>query len=217
MNQKGFTIIPASVRTWFTEAIDRPIDFFINLNIHPNFFTILGLIASLIGAFFYASGSLRIGGVFILLGGICDTFDGKIARKTGSASSFGAVFDSSLDRYAEFFMFFGIGYYMIIHPDGLAKIMLAVVFMALLGSIMVSYVRARAEGAGIDCKVGIMQRADRIVLIAAGSLIHEYALFAVLWIVAIFANITAVHRMYHVWRSDRDAVDNENLDESLGV
>lgn len=209
MSKKGFTLLPRSLRDAFINAIDAPVDLIIKFNIHPNIFTILGLIASIIGAYFYYIEYLFWGGAGILIGGVCDTFDGKIARKTGSSSNFGAVFDSSLDRYAEFFMFLGIMGYMNRFEEPLYQITTVVAFLALNGSILVSYVRARAEGLGYECKVGVMQRAERIVLIGFSSLIHEYALIAAVWIVAIFANITAIQRLIHVWRTEREDLSKE--------
>ncbi len=217
MAKEGFTIIPPFLRGMWEKAIDYPIDLFIKLKIHPNFFTVLGLIFSAIGAFFYAVGSLRLGGGFIILGGICDTFDGKIARKRSIASKFGAIFDSSLDRYGEFLMFFGLLIYLQAFESSLYIATYYVTFFALIGSIMVSYVRARAEGAGIECKVGMMQRAERIVLIGLSSMIHVYALIFILWVVAIFANLTAIQRIHHVRKTEKAEVEDESLDETLGI
>ena len=215
MSKKGFTLLPTAIKDLFIKSIDTPVDFIIRFNVHPNFFTILGLIASAIGAVFYAMGNLIGGGAGILISGICDTFDGKIARKSGRSSKFGALFDSSLDRYAEFMMFLGIMAYLIKFNDPLYTVTTVVAFLALNGSILVSYVRARAEGLGYDCKVGMMQRAERIVLIGFSSMVHEYALIGAVWIVAIFANITAIQRMVHVWRTEREELQRKRLDESL--
>lgn len=217
MAKKAFTIIPPSLRNIWEKVIEIPVDLFIKLNIHPNFFTVLGLVFSVIGAYFYGVGSIRYGGLFIILGGICDTFDGKIARKRSMASKFGAIFDSSLDRYGEFFMFFGILVYLQQFDSTLYVATSFVTFLALIGSIMVSYVRARAEGAGMECKVGMMQRAERIVLIGVSSLLHVSALIVMLWIVAIFANITAIQRIHHVAKTEKAEVENESLDETLGI
>lgn len=203
MAKREYRLITPIIRNAFVKSIEKPVDFFIRWKVHPNFFTIFGLILSGIGAIFYGMGFLRWGGVSILLGGISDTFDGKIARTRGIASKFGAVLDSSLDRYAEFFMFFGIMAYLLKFDSLLYQLTVVVSFTALMGSVMVSYVRARAEGLGLTGNVGMMQRAERIVLIGLASLIHEYALVTVIWIVAFFANITAIQRIYHVWKSEK--------------
>jgi CDP-diacylglycerol--glycerol-3-phosphate 3-phosphatidyltransferase len=217
MGKKGRSFLPQFLKDGFINAIDRPIDLFIRLNIHPNFFTILGLLIAILAAIFYAMGDIRLGGAFVLLAGMSDTFDGKIARKQGIASKFGAVFDSSLDRYAEFLMFFGLGAYFLQRGDQVSIITAIVAFIALIGSVMVSYVRARAEGIGYECKVGVMQRAERIVFTGVSSLIHPIALMVVIWIIAILANVTAIQRMHYVWKTERAELAKENSDETLGI
>jgi CDP-diacylglycerol--glycerol-3-phosphate 3-phosphatidyltransferase len=195
MGKKNFTILPQFIQKGFLKGLDPIIERIVRIQVHPNHFTILGLIISLISAFFYAKHNIRLGGLFILLSGICDIIDGKVARKTGQSSKFGALFDSSLDRYAELFMFLGTAIYFVQQDHPITSIM---VFLALGGSMMVSYVRARSEGLGFDCKVGIMQRPERIVYIGVSSLIHPYLLELVIWMIAILSNFTAIQRMYHV-------------------
>jgi CDP-diacylglycerol--glycerol-3-phosphate 3-phosphatidyltransferase len=200
MNKKGFTVLPHSIQKWFINFLDPFIGLIVRFNVHPNHFTILGLFASIVGAIFYAKHDIRLGGLFILFGGLCDIIDGKVARKTGLSSNFGALFDSSLDRYAEVFMFLGTAIYFVQKDHPITSIM---VFLALGGSMMVSYVRARAEGLGYECKVGIMQRPERVVYVGFSSLIHPYLLEVVIWMIAILANFTAIQRMYHVWKLER--------------
>lgn len=195
MGKKSFTILPQFIQKGFLKGLDPFIEKIVRIQVHPNHFTILGLVISLISAVFYAKHNLRLGGLFILLSGICDIIDGKVARKTGQSSKFGALFDSSLDRYAELFMFLGTAIYFVQKDHPITSI---VVFLALGGSMMVSYVRARAEGLGFECKVGIMQRPERIVYIGVSSLIHPYLLELVIWMIAILSNFTAIQRMYHV-------------------
>jgi len=207
---KDFTVLPKSIQKWFLRIVDPIIEFVVHFNVHPNFFTVLGLIVSIIGAYFFAKHNLRIGAIYILLGGLCDIIDGKVARKTGLSSKFGALFDSSLDRYSEVFMFLGVAIHFVKMDYPTTSIM---VFLGLGGSMMVSYVRARAEGLGYACKVGIMQRPERIVYICAGALIHEYILMVVVWMIAILANFTALQRMYHVWNLERMEKEKQISDE----
>ena len=214
MEKKGFTVLPHSIQQWFIRFIDPFIELIVKLQVHPNHFTVLGLFISFIGALFYAKHDIRLGGVFILLGGLCDIIDGKVARKTGLSSNFGALLDSSLDRYAEVFMFLGTAIYFVQIDHALTSIM---VFLALGGSMMVSYVRARAEGLGYECKVGIMQRPERIVYVGVSSLIHSYLLELVIWMIAILANFTAVQRMYHVWRLEKTEKKVNLKEEELGA
>jgi CDP-diacylglycerol--glycerol-3-phosphate 3-phosphatidyltransferase len=211
MEKKGFTVLPQSIQKWFINIVDPFIEFIVRLNVHPNHFTILGLFISIIGAIFYAKHDIRLGGLFILLGGLCDIIDGKIARRMGLSTKFGALFDSSLDRYAEVFMFLGTVIYFVQKDHPFTSIM---VFLALGGSMMVSYVRARAEGLGYECKVGIMQRPERIVYIGFSSLIHPYILEVVIWMIAILANFTAIQRMYHVWQLEKAEKETQPEEDS---
>lgn len=203
MDKKGFNVLSPAIKDGFLRLIEPPVDFIVRLNVHPNFFTILGFILSIFGAYFYATLSMRYGGLFTLLGGICDIMDGKVARKSGLSSKFGALFDSTIDRYSEFAMFFGVGVFFLRSDLQFGELTTAVAFIALGGSMMVSYVRARAEGLGYDCKVGLMQRPERIVYIGISSLIHPMALTIVLYFVAVMANYTVYQRMNHVWASEK--------------
>lgn len=202
-NSKGFTVLPQGVKDWFVNLIEPPINLLVRNNINPNVFTVLGFLITCVGAYYYTIHSLVLAGVLILLGGICDIIDGKVARKSGRVTKFGALFDSTLDRYSELVMLFGVGSHFARGDDTLSTVTTIVTFLALGGSMMVSYVRARAEGLGFECKVGIMQRPERIVYIGFASIFHEYALMAVLWAIAILANFTAGQRMYHVWKLER--------------
>lgn len=212
--KKGFTVLPHSIQQWFINVIDPFIELIVRFNVHPNHFTILGLFVSFVGAIFYAKHDIRLGGLFILLGGLCDIIDGKVARRTGLSSKFGALFDSSLDRYAEVFMFLGTAVYFVQKAHPFTSIM---VFLALGGSMMVSYVRARAEGLDYECKVGIMQRPERIVYVGVSSLIHPYLLEVVIWMIGILANLTAVQRMYHVWNLEKAEKKEQKQEENTGV
>ena len=143
----------------------------------------------------------------MLLGGVFDMVDGKVARATNRVTKFGALYDSTLDRYSEVMIFFGLAYYFVtsrwhVADYNLALITAVAVSVAIGGSVMTSYVRARAEGLGLECKVGMMQRPDRVVFIAFGAIFHLYALVVTIFIVAIFSNITAVQRLYSVWKAD---------------
>ena len=144
-------------------------------------------------------GYIRLGGILILAGGFCDAIDGSIARNTGKASRFGALLDSAVDRYSEFIMYLGIGAYFISLEDYSSAV---VTFLALCGSFMVSYARARAESLDFQAKLGFMQRPERIVLIGLGALIHLTALKIAIWLVAILANYTAFQRVRFAYQQD---------------
>ena len=167
--------------------------------IHPNSLTLAGLVISCMAAAALIKGHLRTGGLLILLGGLCDSLDGNLARSTGKASRFGALFDSVIDRYAEFVVFLGIAAYFITMKNYL---ILGVTFLALCGSIMVSYSRARAESLGFEAKAGLMQRAERIVFLGFGALIHPVVFKLSLWLVAILANVTVLQRLRHASKQE---------------
>jgi CDP-diacylglycerol--glycerol-3-phosphate 3-phosphatidyltransferase len=141
----------------------------IKLNLSPNAITLIGLIITLLASYFYAKGSFRIAGLILLLAGLCDAVDGEVARKANKVSKFGAFFDSTIDRFEEFFVFGGIlFYYSMVRQDILLSI---VVYLILLGTIMTSYIRARAEGIGFSPTSGPMDRPGRYIYIVIFSII----------------------------------------------
>jgi len=168
--------------------------------VHPDLLTALGLIGNILAAVLFAVGRFRGAGGMMLLGGLCDVLDGEVARAGQRGSRFGALLDSTLDRYSEIFVAFGITVYFVRSGWVLTC---AVIFFLLAGSLMVSYVRARAEGLGEECKVGVMQRGERVVAIAVGALIGVRALVIVIWIIALLANFTVAERLWHVWRKTK--------------
>ena len=207
MNKK-IEFLPDWIRNWYINLISPATDFFIKHGVNPNFFTTIGLLVSILAAYVLAIGYLRLGGALLLLAGTFDILDGRVARATDRETKFGALYDSTLDRYSEVTIFFGLAYYfsqnelIILGMDWYTLAVLAV-SMALGGSIMTSYVRARAEGLGLECKVGIMQRAERLVYLGFGAVFHKYTLILALILIAILANVTAIQRLYHVWKSEK--------------
>jgi len=204
-------ILPDFLKNWYLNLIEPAINFFIRLEIHPNHFTTLGFLIQIVASYFLAVGNFVTGGFLIFASGTCDIIDGKVARARGHETKFGALYDSALDRYAEFIMFFGLGFYFIKNEYYLSSI---VAFLALGGSLMTSYIRARSEGLKIDCKVGIMQRPERIVYIAVAAILsgipmlQPYPLIIMLWVIAGTSNITAFQRLAHVYK-----VTNSGKDE----
>ena len=185
----------------------------IKIGITPNFITTTGFILNVVaaGMFVYAGiyggqNDLAIigwaGGV-ILFAGLFDMMDGRPARMGGMSSTFGALWDSTLDRYSELCTLFGICYYLLMH--GSWDWAGVVTFAAMVGSVMVSYVRARAEGLDIECKVGLMQRPERVVVTAVGALFcgvcaNLWVLVVPMIIIAVLANLTAFWRVAHCYR-----------------
>ena len=152
-------------------------------------------------------GSFLWAGVVLFIGGSCDVLDGHLARITDQKSVFGALLDSTLDRYAEIVVFIGIVTYYLYNapPDPLNEVWVIVAVTGLTGSLMVSYVRARAEGLGQECKVGLMQRPERVICLGVGALLGEMFLSVALVLIAVVSNLTAVLRLYHIWKQAQDA------------
>lgn len=173
-------------------AIARVLGF---LGFSPNGLTILGYLVHLPVMYVLATGRLQLGGVLVALAGLVDTLDGALARETGQDSQFGAFLDSVSDRYSEGTVLFGLFLWYL--GTG-ARLELALIFIALLGSVMVSYARARAEALGFECKVGLLTRLERVGVIVVGLVVQRVQLM--LWAMAIFTNVTAMQRIYHVWR-----------------
>jgi CDP-diacylglycerol--glycerol-3-phosphate 3-phosphatidyltransferase len=211
MDYSSRRLIPQSLQDSFVSVLAPLTTLFSKWGLSPNSFTVAGVIITSFGAAAFATGYVRLAGLLVLMGGLCDTIDGLIARTAGKASRFGALLDSSIDRYSEFTMFLGIAAYFI-HLEDYA--MAACALLALCGSFMVSYARARAESLGFEAKLGIMQRPERIVLIGLGALIHITALKLAVFLVALLANITALQRIRCAHKQDRDEFkDRDGLKE----
>ncbi len=175
------------------------------LGLTPNALTLIGLGLMCVIGVVIATGNFALGGVLIILAGIFDALDGSLARLTNRVTRFGAFLDSTTDRFAEGALFLGM-LYALVQRGTLIAVYL--IFFALLGSLMVSYARARAEGIGVQCREGMLTRFERIVLIVLGllatALWGETPLIIVLGFLAIFTNLTAVQRMWLVYRATRD-------------
>ena len=166
--------------------------------IHHNVLTFLGLVINIGAAALLATGQFRWAGAVMIGAGLFDMVDGRVARETNRVTRFGGFFDSVLDRYSDLALLVGllVWYGSINRP-------LYVVLTALVmtGSVMVSYTRARAENSIPTCKVGFMERPERVVLLIVGALFARMA--QVLWVIAILANLTVVHRMIFTWQEAR--------------
>ena len=183
----------------------------IRIGFTPNLVTTIGFVLNIAATMMllYAAGEMTgstsiVGwsGAVILFAGLFDMMDGRLARIGNMSSMFGALWDSTLDRYSELFTLFGIAMYLILNSWVTGGVL---TFLAMVGSVMVSYVRARAEGLGIECKVGLMQRPERVVLTSLGAILC--GIFDNLWflvvpivIIAILANITAFWRICHCYK-----------------
>ena len=182
-------------RVVFKGILDPIGAFFNRLGIFPNTMTLLGLAGNVVGAILIALGHLTVGGIIVLLMGLVDTLDGTMARLRGMPSEFGAFVDSVTDRYSELVIFGGLLYYYLQKGDWISVL---AIYMAASGAVLVSYVRARAASVGMDTKIGFLGRFERY-LVLAPTLILRVPMVGV-WIIAIFANITALQRILDVRR-----------------
>ena len=186
----------------------------IRVGITPNFITTTGFVLNVVAAGFFGYAAIYQpydlaligwGGGIVLFAGLFDMMDGRLARMGNMSSVFGALWDSTLDRYSELFTLFGICTYFLLNGW---EWMGVVTFLAMVGSVMVSYVRARAEGLDIECKVGLMQRPERVVLTALGAILCGVC-GDLLWlavpiaVIALLANITAFWRVRHCYKELR--------------
>jgi CDP-diacylglycerol--glycerol-3-phosphate 3-phosphatidyltransferase len=162
----------------------------------PNQLSLLGLSVSAVAALAFAADRPRWGGVLLALAGACDILDGALARASGQVSPFGAFLDSVLDRYSDLLVLAGL--IVLFGRSGRGGDVVATL-LALIGTVMVSYTRARAESIGVECKVGLMERGERLLVLIAGALAD--LMVPAVWVVAAGANATAVHRIFHTWRA----------------
>ena len=164
--------------------------------ITPSFLTVLGFLLSAVTGGVLTRGAFTLGGILVLVAGLFDALDGSVARVTGRTSTFGAFLDSTLDRFSEAVIYLGLLIYFANQPDGRLEVVL--IDVSIVASLMVSYTRARAEGLGIDCRVGLFTRMERLIVLLLGLLVGRVRV--ALWIVALGSLLTALQRVWHVWR-----------------
>ena len=186
------------LRVIFRGILEPTAAFFNRLGIHPNTMTLLGLLGAALGAFFVAQGRFSLGGLFILIGGPFDAIDGVMARLRGEPENFGAFVDSVTDRYSELFIYAALLWHYS-QAGNWAVSML--VFIAAGGSVLVSYIRAKAQTLGLDTKVGLLTRVERVLVIGP-SLLFNIPLVGV-GIVAVGSQFTALQRIIEVRRLSR--------------
>jgi CDP-diacylglycerol--glycerol-3-phosphate 3-phosphatidyltransferase len=162
---------------------------------NPNFFTILGFLATLIASFFILKEFWVLAGLAIILSGLFDLFDGVVARSLGKVTTFGGFLDSVLDRYSDLLPLLAF----LIHYMKKGSLDLVILTsLVSMGTALIPYVRARAEAINIPCNVGIMERAERIILLSAGTLFDWME--PILWALVILTHFTVVHRIFYVWK-----------------
>jgi len=177
---------------WLMNPIARAVA---RLGIAPNWLTVLGLVSNVAVAILIAQGRLRLGGGLTIVANLFDTLDGTLARISGQTSSFGAFLDSTLDRLSEAVIYLGL---LLHYAQQGRRTEVFLIYVTIVGSLMVSYARARAEGLGLQCKVGLLTRAERIGLLVIGLVAGIMPWM--LWPLAVLTNVTVAQRIAHVWR-----------------
>ena len=182
----------------------------------PNQVTVVGMVLTFVAASLAAFGQLRWAGVVLILAGTCDILDGALARSTNKSYTYGAFLDSTLDRYSEGAIYLGLAAYFVSMGGPLERWLVLATLAALAGSFLVSYVRARAQSLGFTCDSGIFARPERVVVTVIGLVFSGvwggYVLYAVVFLLAVLTNLTALQRIREVWlqgRAQRLAIERE--------
>lgn len=214
----------ADVQRGYLRVIAPVADWMVARRINPNSITTVGTLCSMTAGVIYATGHISIAGWVLGLTAIFDVLDGTVARRTGRSTVFGAFYDSTLDRVADGAVLGGLTVFFArneVHlsvPGWTATPMVGVLLMGIIGTFLTSYTRARADGLGIDAKVGILQRPERVVLLSApqaffGLALNGWVLIAICTLLSLTAWITAIQRIAFVYRVTRDMPD-ENAHEA---
>jgi len=181
--------------TWILGSI---VNLLTALRVRPNILTLTGLVINIFAAVLFARGMFTWAGLVVLFAGMFDMVDGEVARRTGRVTKFGAFFDSVIDRYSDMVLFLGL---VIWYAKLDRNLYTALAGISLIGSIMTSYTRARAESLIPACKVGFLERPERIVLLIIGALTNR--LGAALWVMAILSNWTVSQRIWYTWQETK--------------
>jgi CDP-diacylglycerol--glycerol-3-phosphate 3-phosphatidyltransferase len=199
----SFSLVPHKVSPRITDPIVAPLA---SLGVTPNMISVAGFGGNVAAAILAASGEFIAAGVVMLVFSALDLLDGALARKTGTVTKFGAVFDSVLDRLSEAAVLAGLLYHFSQLGDHTTEV--ALCYAAMVGSIMVSYVRARAEGIGLELREGLFTRAERVLLLAGAlilaPILHDDIVLGALWILAVLSLFTASQRVFSVWQKLRE-------------
>jgi CDP-diacylglycerol--glycerol-3-phosphate 3-phosphatidyltransferase len=211
-------MISEAIGSGARKVIDAMVRAIARSPISPNVVTFIGMLINIGCGVLYGYGKFFWAGLLLIFAALFDMFDGRVARIRGRVTRFGAFFDSVLDRYSDIIVYVGIMVYYARDTLAHSTVLVALTGLALVGSVLVSYSRARAESLDIACKVGFLERPERMVLLIIASLTEVgpphpllHKLPQVLWVLAILSHWTVVHRIYHTWRelreTDRAAIE----------
>jgi CDP-diacylglycerol--glycerol-3-phosphate 3-phosphatidyltransferase len=201
MSETPNGLLPVGFERWFSTRCKALTTLLAKTGIKPNQITLLSLVLGFLAGVLLALGHMGLAFVSGFFMGVFDILDGQLASSTKQTTPYGGILDSTIDRYNEFFLYMGLGiyFYQIEQP-----IWTLICVLVLVGSILVSYVKARAEGALIDCPVGFLQRSERLVLLAVGILVQGWILKVILAFMAVMTHVTVIQRLIYV--KDRETI-----------
>jgi CDP-diacylglycerol--glycerol-3-phosphate 3-phosphatidyltransferase len=194
------------IKKAYLRLIDPVADWFVRWRVHPNTITVIGTLCTIAGGVIYGTGHIRTAGWFLGLTALFDVLDGTVARRSGRSSTFGAFLDSTLDRVADGAVMAGLATFYALNPVHRSVPMMVVCMIGLIGAFLTSYTRARAEALGIDAKVGLLQRPERVTLLSApqaffGLALDGLVLSLIIVVLTVTAWVTVVQRITYVYRS----------------
>lgn len=209
-------ILPDWLKDGYLRLIDPVADWLVRRRVHPNTITAIGTLCTIVAAVIFAMGHIRTAGWFLGLTALFDVLDGTVARRSKRESVFGAFLDSTLDRLSDGALFIGLATFYALDAVHHSAWMMLVCMVGLVGAVMTSYTRARAEALGIDAKVGMVQRPERVVLLSApqaffGLALGGWVLNTVIIIITVGAWITVVQRLQFVYVQTSNRNDAEPL------
>jgi CDP-diacylglycerol--glycerol-3-phosphate 3-phosphatidyltransferase len=201
------------IKKGYLRLVDPVADWFVRWRIHPNTITVIGTLCTIVGGIIYGTGHIRTAGWFLGLTALFDVLDGTVARRSNKSSTFGAFLDSTLDRLADGAVMAGLATFYALNPVHRSVPMVVVCMLGLIGAFLTSYTRARAEALGIEAKVGILQRPERVTLLSApqaffGLALDGWILILIIVVLTVTAWVTVVQRIafvYHATLSDSEA------------
>jgi CDP-diacylglycerol---glycerol-3-phosphate 3-phosphatidyltransferase len=194
-------------------------DFLVRRRVNPNTITTVGTLCTIVAGVVYATGHIRTAGWILGLTAVFDVLDGTVARRTGRSTTFGAFYDSTLDRVSDGVVLGGLAVFYAASPVHHSLTMLTITLLGIIGTFLTSYTRARAESLGIDAKVGLMQRPERVTLLSApqaffGLALNGWVLAVIVTLLSVTAWITAIQRIVFVYRTTAaaDRADQPTFD-----
>lgn len=204
--RRGDSVLPAWVKEAVRATLRPVVGLAMALHITPNTITVFGVVVTLLASVLVAGGWLLVGAAILTAGSLLDAVDGALARAQGGGTAFGSFLDSTLDRVGEATLYIGVaGWFLFAYEAPAWPVLLTLV--ALSGSFLVSYSRARAEGIGLSASVGLAPRTERLVLVIAGIAVaglgYDIGLVAALAIIAVLTTATVMQRIWHVWRQSQ--------------